>query len=159
MIVDLTQFWRDHPHYVGVKKEFGIYGFPLQMPTFPSTNNRAEFQVALDHDFIATEVRTAVMNTGNNVLTGAVPINVQIYLPGHGGRQLITNAQSPLLKFDYLAVMRTQPGTASKGNSFSWTWPYPAIIPAGERLMMEADWFGNFPATLFVGFHGLKAFL
>lgn len=159
MIVDLTQFWRDHPHYVGTKKEFGIYGFALDIPQAPSPTARAEFQVALDHDFIATEIRTAIMNTFNNVLTGALPLQAQIFLPGHGGRALITNSPNQQQKMDYIATMRTQPGSAARMNAFSWTWPYPAIIPAGERLTFEADWFGNFDGRLFVGFHGIKAFL
>lgn len=163
MIVDLTQFWRDHPHYVGAKKEFGVYGVAIDLP-FASVNQEGQFQVALDHDFIMTEVNTALLRVDINVLLGGFPQLVQVLLPGHGGRQLYTNnPPNAQTKVDYAAVMRTQPGSAAKQNSVVWTWPYPVLVPAGERITVIADATTNttvgVPTRLFVGFQGIKAFL
>ena len=161
MIVDLTQFWRDHPHYVGTKKEYGVYGVIID-PLLPGVNNQeGSAQVALDHDFIATGVITQMMNLANQVVVGNFPVQVQVLLPGHGGRQLITNAQNQQQKFDWNATMRTSAGNAAAQNSVVWAWPYPALIPAGERITILAD----LPAPIglnlrfMVGFQGIKAFL
>jgi hypothetical protein len=158
MIVDLTQFWRDHPHYVGTKKEYGIYG--MIVDTAPNaTNARGEFQVALDHDFIVCGVATIQESATLAAYIAGNPTRVQVFLPGHGGRRLIENHPNFNQKVDWNCTLKTNAGGIRQQNSVVWMWPYPIVIPAGERVAVEID--SSDPDTIrnYFGFQGIKAFL
>lgn len=149
--IDLTQFWRDRPEFVGRDKEFGIIGTQATV-LLGTTGNQIVVPIPQTFDFIATAgYLVPFLQNNSSAIPGPAQANIQ--LPS--GRWIVnTQAQSNN------SALRGQDITTWLSNGFkvSWDWPYPIVFPAASSYTLLYDNSAAFNLTVNVALHGIKVF-
>lgn len=156
MIVDLTQFWAEHPEYMALdrnghlvrRREPAFYGCSFIAPANNvNTRLQQDFITTGDSDFIATQVWSNALGQGGGAI---VPAYVSFQNQGTG--RLVNNAE---LEWSAIArtIMRTD---IAAGQVFTWPWP---IILRPRTVFSTFLRVNNaFANSFYFAFHGIKIF-
>jgi len=156
--IDLAQFWRDHPEYLGKEKEFGIYGATVDVAAAGAQPSVTPIPIVTleSCDFIATAIyQVPFAPAGNSSATGN-PTLSNLYLPS---QRKVVNTEA--INFQGALAPERVPSQIWSANGFavSWDFPYPILIKATGVLTYVLENPNAFTMTVNVALHGVKVFL
>lgn len=142
-MIDLTQFWDDHPEYRNKPKEYAVYSSTYLPIGASLTGVQNDVITGVDSDFVCTNIYGIATNAaGTAYITTPYVLNL-IYT---AYSRNITN-----VKVEWSAVA----GTLANARIF---WPYPIVIPKATTFSTLLDNPQAATANVYIALHGFKVF-
>jgi len=144
-MIDLTQFWKDHPEYDGLYKEYAVYPLVWNPLAANAVQQQSDTTVGMDADFVATNLYGTQTTAVTNAAFIATPLIMGLIYTGAGTRN-VTN-----VKVEWTSVV----GTAGNPRVY---WPYPILIPKATQFSAQMDNPQAVASNVWLSIHGVKIF-